>query len=83
MQRDASGPQGNSFRAALTPRRWGEYLIAILGGNIIYLFIEPELPTIMRHRMFRIDLGLGIDFLICVAAYGVVRQFSGHGEPHG
>jgi hypothetical protein len=58
--------------AVSTARRWGEYLIAILGGNIIYLFIEPELPTILRHRA-RIDAGLAVDFLICVAAYGLVR----------
>ena len=54
-------------------RRWAEYLVAVLVGNIVYLFIEPELPSAMRHRMFRIDLGLAINFLICVAAYGLVR----------
>ena len=58
-------------------RRWGEYLVSILGGNIIYLFIEPQLPTVMQHRMFRVDLGLAIDFLICVLVYGVVLQFRG------
>ena len=57
-------------------RRWGEYLVAILIGNIIYLFIEPELPNVMRHRfgMFRVDLGLAVDFFICVVVYAVVRQ---------
>jgi len=57
-------------------RRWGEYLVAILVGNIIYLFIEPQLPNVMRHRfgMFRVDLGLGVDFFICVVVYAVVRQ---------
>ena len=54
-------------------RRWAEYLVAILGGNIVYLFIEPGLPTFMRHRLFRIDGGLLIDFMICVVAYGFVR----------
>jgi hypothetical protein len=54
-------------------RRWSEYLVAILAGNIVYLFAEPQLPTALQHRVSRIDLGLGIDFLICVAAYGAVR----------
>src|SRR5262245_25686622 len=47
-------------------RRWSEYLVAILGGNIVYLFVEPQLPTALQHRLSKIDLGLAIDFLICV-----------------
>ncbi|HEY1866291.1 MAG TPA: hypothetical protein VGG55_04405 [Candidatus Acidoferrales bacterium] len=62
-----------------TARRWAEYLVAILGGNILYLFVEPQLPSGMRHRMFRVDWGLAIDFLICVMAYGLVRMFRGNG----
>ncbi len=54
-------------------RRWAEYLVAVLAGNIAYMYMEPGLPTFLRHRVFRIDLGLGIDFLICVALYFVVR----------
>jgi hypothetical protein len=30
-----------------TARRWAEYLLAVLGGNIIYLAIEPQLPTLL------------------------------------
>jgi hypothetical protein len=56
-----------------TSRRWAEYLVAVLAGNVAYLFVEPQLPVAMRHRMFRVDLGLGIDFLMCVAIYGLVR----------
>lgn len=62
-----------------TARRWAEYLVAVLGGNIAYLAMEPELPALFRHRMFQIDLGLALDFLICVALYGVVRLFRGSG----
>jgi hypothetical protein len=54
-------------------RRWAEYLVAVLAGNVAYLFIEPQLPAAMRHRMFRVDLGLAIDFLMCVGIYGLVR----------
>jgi hypothetical protein len=63
-----------------TSRRWAEYLVAILGGNIIYLFVEPQLPAVMRHRMFSVDLGLGLDFLICVAAYALVRLARGSND---
>ena len=31
--------------------------------------IEPQLPTLFRHRMFQVDLGLALDFLICVFLY--------------
>lgn len=62
-----------------TARRWAEYLVAVLGGNIVYLAIEPELPALFRHRMFQVDLGLALDFLICVVLYGVVRLFRGSG----
>ncbi len=54
-------------------RRWAEYLVAVLAGNIAYLFIEPQLPAVIRHRMFRVDFGLAVDFLMCVAVYAVVR----------
>jgi hypothetical protein len=63
-----------------TARRWAEYLLAILGGNILYLAIEPQLPNPLRHRMFQIDLGLGLDFLICVALYGLIRLVRGPGQ---
>ena len=54
-------------------RRWAEYLVSVLAGNVVYLFIEPGLPPALRHRLFRIDVGLLIDFLICVGIYGLVR----------
>jgi hypothetical protein len=64
-------------RGISTSRRWAEYLVSVLAGNIAYLFIEPQLPSVMRHRMFRVDLGLGIDFMMCVAIYGLVRLVRG------
>ena len=60
-----------------TARRWAEYLVAILGGNILYLAVEPQLPSFLRHRMFQVDLGLALDFLICVALYGLIRLVRG------
>jgi hypothetical protein len=66
-----------------TARRWAEYLLAVLGGNIIYLAIEPQLPNTLRHRMFQVDLGLAMDFLICVVLYGLIRLVRGSGDHRG
>ncbi|MGO9643070.1 MAG: hypothetical protein ACLP1Y_17400 [Candidatus Acidiferrales bacterium] len=54
-------------------RRWGEYVLAILAGNILYLLIEPQLPTALHHRLFRVDAGVLIDFVLCVLIYGGIR----------
>jgi hypothetical protein len=58
----------------VTPRRWLEYLIAILLGQVIYYFsLAPHLPDALRHHGSDIDLGMGIDFLVSVGVYGLIR----------
>ena len=55
-------------------RRWIEYLIAILLGNAIYYFsLQPHLPPLWRHPGAKIDLGLFLDFIVCVAVFGLIR----------
>jgi hypothetical protein len=57
-----------------TPRRWVEYFAAILLGNAIYyLSLSPHLPDTFRHQGFQMDLGVAVDFLVCVAVYGLIR----------
>lgn len=57
-----------------TPRRWLEYLIAILVGNAIYFFsLVPHLPSALRHQAMRVDWGTGIDFAVCAGVYGLIR----------
>jgi hypothetical protein len=57
-----------------TPRRWVEYLAAILLGNAIYyLSLTPHLPDSLRHQGFQMDLGVLVDFLVCVGVYGLIR----------
>lgn len=57
-----------------TPRRWLEYLAAILLGNLIYYFsLVPHLPEALRHEGFQIDWGMLVDFAVCVAVYGLIR----------
>lgn len=55
-------------------RRWLEYLAAVLAGNAIYFYsLAPYLPSAWQHQIFHIDLGLMLDFVVCVAAYGLIR----------
>lgn len=55
-------------------RRWIEYLIAILCGNAIYYFsLVPHLPESLQHQGFRMDWGVLVDFIVCVAMYGLIR----------
>lgn len=57
-----------------TPRRWVEYLAAILVGNAIYyLSLSPHLPGSLRHQGFQMDPGVMVDFVVCVAVYGLIR----------
>ena len=48
--------------------------IAVVIGNLLYFFLlMPHLPVAGRHRPDRLDLGLIVDFWICVVLYGVVE----------
>ncbi len=76
-----------SPRPRMTPRRWIEYTAAILAGNAIYfLALYPILPRGLQHLpprpgavpLFRFDLGLLLDFLCCVAVYGIIRLGAAH-----
>ena len=68
--------RGSSRSSDLSTSRWLEYLIAILAGNAIYfLLLMPRLPEPFRHRTFRVDLGLAVDFAVCLGLYGVIRWY--------
>lgn len=56
-------------------RQWPEYLLAILLGNVIFLGVSPFLPAALQHEVFRVDLGLAVDFLTCLGVYGAIRWF--------
>ena len=58
----------------ITPRRWLEYLVAILVGNAIYyLSLAPNLPETLRHHGFKTDWGTLVDLAVCAAVYGLIR----------
>jgi energy-converting hydrogenase Eha subunit A len=48
-------------------------LLAIILGNVVYFALVPSLPLIARHRPFRVDLGMVIDFWFCLVIYGLIR----------
>jgi hypothetical protein len=54
-------------------RRYGRMLFAILAGNLLYLLISPHLPPAARHRLYRLDWGILVDFWICLAIYGLLE----------
>jgi hypothetical protein len=58
----------------ISARRWIEYLAAILVGNAIYyLSLTPHLPDRLRHEEFKADLGMLVDFSVCVGVYWLIR----------
>lgn len=68
----------------MTPRRWVEYLIAILAGNGIYFAVlHPSLPPALQHKPFGVDLGLLIDFICCVLVYAAIRLGTRHAHRAG
>jgi uncharacterized membrane protein YdjX (TVP38/TMEM64 family) len=63
----------DSYRINLRQNFW-KSLVAIIVGNAIYfLLLSPNLPPSGRHRVNSIDLGLVIDFWVCLVVYGVIE----------
>ena len=51
--------------------------VAVVSGNAIYfLLLIPLLPPAARHRPYHLDLGLIVDFWVCLLCYGVVELIS-------
>ena len=48
-------------------------LLAVLLGNAAYFLLMPSLPPAARHRLYRLDLGLAVDFWFCLVAFGVMK----------
>lgn len=57
-------------------RNFVESLVAVLGGNLAYFLLLPRLPESARHAPQSLDLGLMVDFAICIVALGCVRALS-------
>src|SRR5437588_11257080 len=55
-------------------RNFAISLAAVLLGNAIYFLLMPYLPPAARHRSYTLwpDLGLLIDFWLCLVMRGVI-----------
>ncbi len=51
-------------------------LMAVLAGNALYLLLSPYLPPAARHHWRDLDLGLVIDFWLCLVILGIIKTFS-------
>jgi hypothetical protein len=52
-------------------------LAAVLAGNAVYFLLARYLPLAARHDPFRVDLGMVVDFSICLAAFGIIKTIAG------
>jgi hypothetical protein len=50
---------------------FAQSLIAVLVGNVTYFLLMPYLPPPARHVPMRFDLGVVVDFWICLVVLGV------------
>ncbi len=57
------------------PKNFWQSLIAVLVGNAIYFLLMPKMPRLAQHTTFRFDLGLVVDFWICLVIYGLLELF--------
>jgi len=48
-------------------------LVAVLAGNAAYFLVEKYLPVRARHVVFKLDLGMVVDFWFCLVAFGIVK----------
>lgn len=57
------------------PKNFWQSLIAVVVGNAIYFLLMPKMPRLARHTTFKFDLGLVVDFWICLVIYGLLELF--------
>ena len=57
------------------PKNFWQSLIAVVVGNAIYFLFMKYLPGRARHTTFKFDLGLVVDFWICLVIYGLLELF--------
>lgn len=52
-------------------------LVAVLAGNAAYFLLLRHLPPRAHHLPFQIDLGLLVDFWLCLVAFGIIKTVAG------
>jgi hypothetical protein len=57
-----------------TPSKWLRYLLGIVLGNGLYFSLAPHFPLLAQHKPYHVDLGLLIDFWLCLLVYGMLES---------
>jgi len=55
-------------------------LAAVLGGNALYFLLEKHLPAQARHALFRADLGMVVDFCICLVLFLIIKTLAARSD---
>jgi hypothetical protein len=55
---------------------FAQALVAVLAGNAVYFLLMPDLPPAARHVAPRLDLGMAVDFWICLVIFGLIKTAS-------
>ena len=55
-------------------------LAAVVGGNVLYFIVEKHLPAPAHHVLFKLDLGMVVDFCICLVFFLIIKALAGRGE---
>jgi len=55
-------------------------LIAVVAGNVVYFLLMPYLPQPARHTPMHFDLGVIIDFWICLVFLGAIKTSTKWGK---
>jgi hypothetical protein len=55
------------------PKNFWQSLIAVTVGNAIYFLSMNYLPRRAQHAILKFDLGLVVDFWICLVIYGLLE----------
>jgi hypothetical protein len=53
---------------------------AVVAGNVVYFLVMPYLPPVARHDPMRFDLGVLIDFWLCLVFLGAIKTFTRWGK---
>jgi len=50
-----------------------QVVLAVVVGNVVYFLLEPSLPAVAQHHFLHADIGILVDFWLCLVAYGLIR----------
>ncbi len=48
-------------------------LVAVVAGNVVYFLVMPYLPAAAQHNPTKLDLGVIVDFWICLVFLGIIK----------